>query len=1178
MKHKNSTGVPVDTGSQVTVEFHVSSRARKKFDFDEHLFSASGNVVFADFRAARIFAKKMNELRDLHTRPELTVKAGHISAMGLIDEVLHIVIELYRQKVNTKVMDQALAWLRENLGADALQETMQLFVKQFPPAAVYTGKMDVDAYLKGSTNGVSNKESVIEELMMLWLSNRNKAFHPYQELFDDAELSSASAYQEAIESLQVFFATQPPFGPEQVDLFSLLRIPALKSPDSLEGQLNYILGHWTEMLKGILVRLLGGLDFMKEEAKAGFTGSAPTEALYFTGQQADEPERFTADLDWMPSLVLMAKSTLVWLDQLTKKYDRQISRLDEIPDEELDRLAGWGISGLWLIGIWERSPASKKIKQMCGNPEAEASAYSLFDYEIAQDLGGEDALNNLRQRCWQRRIRMGCDMVPNHTGIDSRWLREQPDWFISLPHSPFPNYRFGSANFSADPRYNICIEDGYFDRSDAAVVFRREDTWNGNVRYIYHGNDGTSMPWNDTAQLDYLNPEVREAVINKIVEVARKFPVIRFDAAMTLAKKHFHRLWYPEPGSGGDIPTRSEFGLSRQKFDEIVPAEFWREVVDRVAQEAPDTLLLAEAFWLMEGYFVRTLGMHRVYNSAFMHMLKNEENHKYRETVINTLQFNPEILKRYVNFMNNPDEDTAIAQFGDGDKYFGVCTMLATMPGLPMLGHGQIEGYHEKYGMEYRRAYFDEKENNWLVQRHEREIFPLFKKRYLFAGVENFIFYDFVNHIGEINDNVFAYSNAAFGDRALVLYNNKYEEAFGWIRTSVPFSQPSENGGTRLVQRSLGQGLGLTDDENYYFIFRDQVAGLEYMRNSRQVCDQGLYFELSAFKYLVVTEMSEVRDDDAHSYGELCIHLNGAGVVSISEAVAERRFSPFLVKLDDLFSSRVYSEFMELREKIKDETISKIWIQKWQNGYQEMDRASAELFGGPLEHITSDCAAARLEAALDFDESVAGLAKSRVRGSAGARRLLQTALKNADWSFIYACLVLRGLRPMQETAAVATGEMPWLCDRLIDQRFKRLRQDAGGESESLYDDVHLLAVLLGEGERLFMADMENLDGQKALNALFENPDVRSWVKVNEFEGVVWFNKERFNKMVIHLFLLTAISVFSRENTGHKQSRSVAAIMRDLVAAAQTVNQWFAAEEKSEYKLTELLRLCTGSLS
>ena len=130
------------------------------------------------------------------------------------------------------------------------------------------------------------------------------------------------------------------------------------------------------------------------------------------------------------------------------------------------------------------------------------------------------------------------------------------------------------------------------------------------------------------------------------------------------------------------------YGMSDQEFNRRIPIEFWREVVDRIQRELPDTLLLAEAFWMMESYFVRTLGMHRVYNSAFMHMMKNEDNKKYRDMIKATLQYDPDILKRYVNFMNNPDEETAIAQFGDGDKYFGVCTLLSTLPGLPMFGHG----------------------------------------------------------------------------------------------------------------------------------------------------------------------------------------------------------------------------------------------------------------------------------------------------------------------------------------------------------------------------------------------------------------------------------------------------------------------------------------------------------
>jgi hypothetical protein len=291
------------------------------------------------------------------------------------------------------------------------------------------------------------------------------------------------------------------------------------------------------------------------------------------------------------------------------------------------------------------------------------------------------------------------------------------------------------------------------------------------------------MPWNDTAQLNYLKPEVREAVIQTILHVARKFPVIRFDAAMTLAKKHYQRLWFPEPGTGGAIPSRAEHGLTKEQFDAAIPVEFWREVVDRVAQEVPDTLLLAEAFWLMEGYFVRTLGMHRVYNSAFMNMLRDEKNAEYRLVMKNTLEFEPEILKRYVNFMNNPDERTAVDQFGKEDKYFGICTMLATLPGLPMVGHGQVEGYTEKYGMEYRRAYWDEKPDEHLVNRHKVQIFPLLKKRYLFSQVQDFLLYDFYSSEGYVNEDVLlTLTNPV--PRGL-LYIQQIHTAKGWICTQL---------------------------------------------------------------------------------------------------------------------------------------------------------------------------------------------------------------------------------------------------------------------------------------------------------------------------------------------------------------------------------------------------------
>ena len=885
----------------VTTELRVSRQARSRYHFHAAQFADDGHAVFGDMRSVRVFAQEINEQRDLTADPpgEQAIKAGQLNAMALVSEIQHYMSRLYREQTDPLAARRAQQWLAERLGPEALDAALRSYVEEFPPLAVYHQQATAPAYLDGETDGTPNRDVVLEEMLMVWLDNMNPAASPFTEFFDDATLESQSPYLRIMHLLHQFFNTRPGFGPANQNLVDMLRSPAIASPLSLADQLQYIHERWGALLGTYLDRLLGSLDLLKEEEKAAFQGPGPTQVVDFAGMGSDpEHERYSADREWMPRLVVLAKSTYVWLDQLSKKYKRPINHLDQIPDEELDTLARWGFSGLWLIGLWERSQASQRIKQIMGNPEAVASAYSLFDYQIAADLGGEEAYRNLAGRAWRRNIRLASDMVPNHMGIDSRWVVEHPDWFVGLDDSPFPSYTFNGPDLSSDGRVGVFLEDHYYNHSDAAVVFKRLDRGTGTARYIYHGNDGTSMPWNDTAQLDYLNPAVREAVIQTILEVARRFPVIRFDAAMTLAKRHVQRLWFPEPGTGGAIASRSEHAMTKAQFDAAMPAEFWREVVERVAREVPDTLLLAEAFWMMEGYFVRTLGMHRVYNSAFMNMLKAEENAKYRSSIKNVLEFDAEILKRYVNFMNNPDEETAIAQFGRDDKYFGVCTMMVTMPGLPMIGHGQVEGYHEKYGMEYRRAYKDEQPDINLVQRHEREIFPLMQCRQVFSGVRNFLLYDFYAPEGHVNENVFAYSNSSgdslgAGERGLVLYNNKFAEARGWIRTSAGFSVKTGDGDNRaLIQRTLGEGLGLHTDPHYFTIFREQVAGLEYIRNSQKLYDEGLYAELGAFKYVVYLDFREVEDDAEGHYAQLAARLAGRGVPSIEDALREMLAPP----------------------------------------------------------------------------------------------------------------------------------------------------------------------------------------------------------------------------------------------------------------------------------------------
>jgi len=369
------------------MEFHVSRQTRDLYQFDQSLFALSGNVLFANFHAARVFAQKMNERRDLVTYPEQAVRAGQINAMGLIDEIMHYVVQQYRQQRNPKVIEEALTWMYNQVGREAVDETLRRFADDFPPVAVYRRETSLEDYLEGETDGVPHRQIVLEEMLMLWLANLNPAFAPFLELFDDAALARDTAYTQIAAGFHDFFETQPPYGPDNQNLVDMLRAPALRHPHSLSAQLEYIRERWSTLLGKYLYRLLSSLDLIAEEEKAIFLGAGPS-LVYTYGELEFEPERFSRDLEWMPSVVIMAKNTYVWLHQLSEKHKTLITRLDQIPDEELDRLARWGFTGLWLIGLWERSVASRKIKQMCGNPEAVSSAYSLYDYQVAADLGG----------------------------------------------------------------------------------------------------------------------------------------------------------------------------------------------------------------------------------------------------------------------------------------------------------------------------------------------------------------------------------------------------------------------------------------------------------------------------------------------------------------------------------------------------------------------------------------------------------------------------------------------------------------------------------------------------------------------------------------------------------------------------------------------------------------------
>ncbi len=546
------------------------------------------------------------------------------------------------------------------------------------------------------------------------------------------------------------------------------------------------------------------------------------------------------------------------------------------------------------------------------------------------------------------------------------------------------------------------------------------------------------------------------------------------------------------------------------------------------AAEAPDTLLLAEAFWMMEGYFVRTLGMHRVYNSAFMNMLKNKENRKYRETIKNTQEFDKDILKRFVNFMNNPDEETAVAQFGKDDHYFGVCTLMATMPGLPMFGHGQVEGLTEKYGMEYRKAYKDENPDYWLVQRHEHEIFPLLKRRYLFSGVDKFLLFDLVRHDGSVDENVFAFTNGHENERALVLFNNAWENTAGRIKVSSSFAEKNQDGTKTMVRRSLAEGLGLEAGADSFTVMREQRSRLWFIRRSDEIISDGMFIMLDGFQCQVFLDVGNIHDDGLGTYARLCQSLAGRGVPDLSAAVQDLALEELYTAWNALYGSDWFARLLPvpgLAETSKPMTGTKTTKApseaEEQKTFVEFCRV-AVLFMAGISGVQESTVNEKARVARVVKQGIAAkkaLAILMKDGKPGAKHQKTASEKPLTASLAGQLAAHPGAREALACFASLVSISALLGEPVsgrdaravvdhwcLDRKLREAMQTVHVHGDDAWHATNLAKAMLAR------LDPQALDGWSILELAASIPADPEWARLlglNLWDGVTWFNAEAF---------------------------------------------------------------------
>jgi hypothetical protein len=226
--------------------------------------------------------------------------------------------------------------------------------------------------------------------------------------------------------------------------------------------------------------------------------------------------------------------------------------------------------------------------------------------------------------------------------------------------------------------------------------------------------------------------------------------------------------------------------------------------------------------------------------------------------------------------------------------------------------------------MEYRRSYRDETPDWHLVDRHEHEIFPLVKKRHIFSGSADFCLYDFCDSEGSVNENVFAYSNRAGDERALIVYNNSYSQASGWTyRGSAAIPQKD---GTKK-QHLLSEALSLHGENRFFTVFREHRSGLWYIRSSKEIAERGLFAALNGYEAQIFMDIQEREDEvDASPaswesrWATLSHALNGRGVRNLEAAVMDISLGELYTPFREILSShRMGDESIEsFREPVNN--------------------------------------------------------------------------------------------------------------------------------------------------------------------------------------------------------------------------------------------------------------------
>lgn len=340
-------------------------------------------------------------------------------------------------------------------------------------------------------------------------------------------------------------------------------------------------------------------------------------------------------------------NTRVLLTKLSRAFKRPAT-LDDIPEQELDRLAQDGFDWVWFLGVWQTGPAGRKVslenaewrrefqellpdfseRDVCG------SCFAIESYEVHSDFGGNPALERLRRRLEDRGLHLLLDFVPNHTALDHPWVQQHPEYYV---HGAEEQLKREPQNYT------------------------RVQTPRGSVVLAY-GRDPYFAGWSDTLQLNYAHPGLQDAMASELERIATMCDGVRCDMAMLILPDVFERTWGVRPGS------------------------FWPNAIKRARAYNPGFLFLAEVYWDLE-WALQQEGFDYTYDKRLYDRLREGHARPVRDHFRADLDFQ----RKSARFLENHDEPRAAATFPPG-THQGAAVLTYLCLGLRFVHQGQANG------------------------------------------------------------------------------------------------------------------------------------------------------------------------------------------------------------------------------------------------------------------------------------------------------------------------------------------------------------------------------------------------------------------------------------------------------------------------------------------------------